>query len=137
MSTHEMKKTDSSQTQMEALAQDVASRTAEEVIRRLNLENRTGITIGVSEGDVDMPKRLRERIMINGKERWVSGGNMQQLFDNYVRLLVNEGLIEWTDTGDESPLLKDYMRQFYSTYKQGQVETTIVNRERLMKKHIS
>ena len=136
MSTHEMKKTDSAQTQMEVLAQDVATRTAEEVVRRLNLENRTGITIGVSEGDVDMPKRLRERIMINGKERWVSGGNMQQLFDNYVRLLVNEGLIEWTDTGDESPLLKDYMRQFYSTYKQGQVETTIVNRERLMKKHI-
>ena len=114
MSTHEMKKTESAQTQMEVLAQDVATRTAEEVIRRLNLENRTGITIGVSEGDVDMPKRLRERIMINGKERWVSGGNMQQLFDNYVRLLVNEGLIEWTDTGDESPLLKDYMRQFYS-----------------------
>ena len=136
MSTHEMKKTDSAQTQMEVLAQDVATRTAEEVVRRLNLENRTGITIGVSEGDEDMPKRLRERIMINGKERWVSGGNMQQLFDNYVRLLVNEGLIEWTDTGDESPLLKDYMRQFYSTYKQGQVETTIVNRERLMKKHI-
>ena len=55
---------------MEVLAQDVATRTAEEVIRRLNLENRTGITIGVSEGDVDMPKRLRERIMLNGKERW-------------------------------------------------------------------
>ncbi len=47
MSTRGIKKTDSAPTQMEALAQDVATRTAEEVIRRLNLENRTGITIGV------------------------------------------------------------------------------------------
>lgn len=136
MSTHERNQTETAQTQMEALAQDVASRTAEEVIRRLNLENRTGITIGVSEGDNDMPKRLRERITVNGKDRWVTGMNMQQLFDNYVRILVNEGLIEWIDAGDETPLLKDYMCQFYSTYKRKQVETTIVNRERIMKKHI-
>ena len=136
MSTHERNQTETAQTQMEALAQDVASRTAEEVIRRLNLENRTGITIGVSEGDNDMPKRLRERITVNGKDRWVTGCSMQQLFDNYVRILVNEGLIEWIDAGDETPLLKDYMCQFYSTYKRKQVETTIVNRERIMKKHI-
>ena len=136
MSTRNQTRADQAKTQMEELAQDVASRTAEEMIRRLNLENRTGITIGISEGDNDMPKRLRERITINGQERWVSGGNMQQLFDNYVRLLVNEGLVEWTDTGSEAPLLKDYIRQFYSTYKQGQVETTIVNRDRLMKNHI-
>ena len=41
------------QKQMEEIANQVAARTAEEVIRQLNLENRTGITIGVSEGEND------------------------------------------------------------------------------------
>lgn len=61
---------------------------------------------------------------------------MQQLFDNYVELLVNEGLIEWTDSCSEAPLLRDYIRTFYNTFKQKQVETTIINRERIIKNHI-
>ena len=64
-----VKKTDASQDRMEELARDVASRTAEEVIRRLNLDNRTENSLGISKGDDDMLKRLRERIIVNGKER--------------------------------------------------------------------
>ena len=57
------KKADPAQAQMQQLAQQVASHTAEEVIRRLNLDNKTEESFGVSEseGDNDMPKRLRER----------------------------------------------------------------------------
>ena len=132
------KKADPAQAQMQQLAQQVASRTAEEVIRRLNLDNKTEESFGVSEseGDNDMPKRLREMITVNGKPRWVTGVNLQQLFDNYVQVLVNEGIVSWNNTDSEAPLMKDYIRDFYDTYKQDQVETTIIARERIIKNHI-
>ena len=81
------KNADPVQTQMEALAQQVAARTANEVVRRLNLDNRTGESPGISEseGDNDIPARLREKITVNGRPFWITGGTMQQLFDNYVK----------------------------------------------------
>ena len=132
------KKADPARDQMTALAQTVAARTADEMIRRLNLDNRTEESLGISEseGDNDMPKRLREMITVNGKPRWVTGVNMQQLFDNYVQVLVNEGIVSWNDCDSEAPLMKDYIRDFYDTYKQDQVETTIISRERIIKNHI-
>lgn len=129
-------KTDPLQKQMEELAQNAASKAAEEVLRRLNLDSRTEDSLGISKGDDDMLKRLREKITVNGKERWLTGGSMQQLCDNYVQALINEGLIEWTGNCTDAPLLKDYIRKFYNTFKQKQVETTIVNRERIIKNHI-
>lgn len=130
------KKADPVQQQMEALAQKVASQTADELLRRLNLDNRTGESLGQSEGENDMPKRLRERVTINGRENWVTGGTMQQLFDNYVQLLVTNGLLEWVGNCKDVPLMKDFIRRFYNTFKKKQVETTIVNRERIIKNHI-
>ena len=124
------------QEQMEALAQKVAASTASELFRQLNLDNRSVESSGISEGENDMPKRIRERITVNGQIRWISGINMQQLCDNYVQLLVNAGIIAWTDVGTESPLVREYIDQFYSTYKQNQGETTMVNRERIIKNHI-
>ena len=129
-------KAETIQKQMEDLAQKVASRTANELLRRLNLDNRTGESLGISKGEDDMPERLRERVTINGKVRWVTGINKQQLFDNYVQLLADEGIVIWSDLGTEAPLMKDYIKQFYSTYKQNQVETTIISRERIIKNHI-
>lgn len=61
------------QKQMEEIASQVAHRTAEEFIRQLHLENRTGLSTGTSEGENDMPKRLRENIAVNGKSFWVTG----------------------------------------------------------------
>lgn len=132
------KKADPGQAQLETLAQQVAARTADEMIRKLNLDNRTGESLGISdsEGDNDMPSKLREKININGRTIWVSGNTMQQLFDNYVQLLVNEGMLEWAGSYTDAPLMKDYIRKFYNTFKQKQVETTIVNRERIIRNHI-
>ena len=132
------KKADPVEAQLQSLAQQVAARTADEMVRRLNLDNRTGESLGISEseGDNDMPKRLREKVTVNGRLFWVTGGTMQQLFDNYVQVLVNEGLLEWAGNCTDAPLMKDYIRRFYSTYKQRQVETTIINRERIIKNHI-
>ena len=132
------RKPDPIQKQLEEMAQQIAMKTAEEVIRRAHLDNRTGICTGISDskGENDMPGRLREKITINGRTVWVTGGTMQQLFDNYVQLLVNEGMLEWAGNVTDAPLMKDYIRKFYNTYKQKQVETTIINRERIIKNHI-
>ncbi len=129
-------KTDPVQQQLDDLAQKVADITTRELLRQLNLDNRTGESSGISEGENDMPKRLRERITVNGQTRWITGINMQQLCDNYVQLLANEGIIVWTDIESECPMMKDYIDQFYSTYKQNQTETTIINRDRIIKNHI-
>ncbi len=129
-------KTDPVQQQLEDLAQKVADKTARELLRQLNLDNRTGNSSGISKGENDMPKRFYEKITIKGKDRWVTGATMQQLLDNYVQTLVNEGLLEWAGNCSDAPLLKDYIRKFYSTFKKKQVETTIINRERIIKNHI-
>lgn len=125
-----------SREQMEQIARQAAEQATDSVLRRLNLDSRTEDSLGISKGDDDMLKRLREKITVNGKERWLTGGSMQQLCDNYVQALINEGLIEWTGNCTDAPLLKDYIRKFYNTFKQKQVETTIVNRERIIKNHI-
>lgn len=132
------KSKESVQKQMEALAQQVATKTATELLRQLNLDNRTKNSCGLSDskGENDMPKRLREKITVSGRPVWVTGGTMQQLFDNYVQVLVNEGLLEWVGNCTDTPLMKDYIRKFFNTFKQKQVETTIINRERIIKNHI-
>ena len=124
------------QERMEALAQKVAASTASELLRQLNLDNRSVESSGISEGENDMPKRYYEKVTINGKDRWITGGTMQNLLDNYVQALVNEGLIEWSGNCTDCPLMKDYIRKFYNTFKQKQVETTVINRERIIKNHI-
>ncbi len=124
--------------QLEEVALKAASRAVNEVLRRLNLDSRTenSCWLSESEGETDMPKRIREKITVNGRTLWVTGGTMQQLFDNYVQALVNEGLVEWVGCYEEKPLMKDYIRKFYNTFKQKQGETTIINRERIIKNHI-
>ena len=136
MSNRTTNQAELTQQEMEKLAQDVASKTVDEMVRRLNLENRDEEIPCQSEGDKEMAGRIRERVTLNGKDRWISGQCRQDLYDNYVQLLVNEGLVQWTDNGSEAPYVKDYIHRFYSTFKQKQVETTVVNRERLLKTHI-
>lgn len=91
---------------------------------------------GISEGEEDMPKRIREKVLVGGKVRWIGGYSVQEVMDNYVRLLVQEGIVEMVDEGDQMPLFGDYMSLYYSTYKQKQQKNTVVNRERIIRNHI-
>jgi len=122
--------------QVELIARASAKYAVDEAFHRMNLENRRGPDDDISERDNNMPKRLRERIIVNGKERWVTGFTRQELFDNYVNILYEEGIIDWCDGKNEIPLLKDYLTRFFSTYKQKQESNTLVNRERLIRNHI-
>lgn len=83
-----------------------------------------------------MPQRLRQKVTVNGETKWLNGYSEQELFDNYVKLLEREGIIEWVEQDDQIPTLGEYLRTFYSTYKQKQERNTVVNRERIIRNHI-
>ena len=92
--------------------------------------------ISQSQGDEDMSPRLRERVVINGKEMWITGQVRQDLYDRYVDLMIAEGLLSWPQRASRAPLLKDYLPDFFATFKHKQEQNTVVNRDRMIKNHI-
>ena len=90
---------------------------------------------GTSEGD-DMPERLKDKVTVNGKVKWISGYSKQELYDSYVKLLEREGIVEHIDEDEQIPYFGDYLQNFYSAYKRNQQKNTVVNRERIIKNHI-
>lgn len=103
-----------------------------------NLGNGIGekVASGIPEGDTGMSTRIREKVTIDGKMKWISGYSMQELFDNYIKLMVREGKIEMVDENSQMPMFGDYMQAFYATYKQDQQKNTVVNRERIIRNHV-
>ena len=111
----------------------------DEVIRQLmelaaNLDNNT--SEGISKGDNDMPKRMSEKVSVAGRDRWVHGYSMQEMFDAYVKLLVDEGLVEWVEDGDNVPMFGDYLSTYYNTFKQNQQSNTVINRNRTIRNFV-
>lgn len=84
-----------------------------------------------------MPQRMKEKVTVNGETRWLQGYSNQDLHESYVRLLEKEGLIRHIDPDESIPLFGDYMTTFYSTFKQRQEKNTVVNRNRIIKNHIT
>lgn len=82
-----------------------------------------------------MAKRLKEKVKVNGRDRWIDGYSIQELMDNYVRLLEREGLVKRTYDQDV-PFFGDYILSYIQTYKQDQESLTKINRERIVKNHI-
>ena len=98
-----------------------------------NLDNQS---TDMSKGEMDMPKRIRELVTVNGKSKWVTGYTFQEVCESYVKLLVSEGLVEWVDNDDGIPLFGEYLKTFYSTYKQKQQANTVINRDRIIRNHV-
>ena len=98
-----------------------------------NLDNQS---TDMSKGEMDMPKRIRELVTVNGKSKWVTGYTFQEVCESYVKLLVTEGLVEWVDNDDGIPLFGEYLKTFYETYKQKQQANTVVNRDRIIRNHV-
>lgn len=103
-----------------------------------NLEN--GIPQKTDEGagkaEADMGTRIKERVTVNGRTRWIDGYSRQEVLDNYVKLLVREGVVEMVEETDCIPMYGDYHKDFYETFKQRQEANTVINRERIAKNHI-
>ena len=84
----------------------------------------------------EMATRLKEKVKVNGQDKWISGYSRQELLDSYVKLLVKEGVVEMVEDDDAMPAFGKYLDQFYATFKQGQEKNTVVNRERIIRNHI-
>lgn len=84
----------------------------------------------------EMATRLKEKVKVNGQDKWISGYSRQELLDSYVKLLVKEGIVEMVEDDDAMPAFGKYLDQFYATFKQGQEKNTVVNRERIIRNHI-
>lgn len=84
----------------------------------------------------EMAMRLKEKVKVNGQEKWISGYSRQEVLDSYVKLLVKEGVVEMVEEDEAIPTFGGYLDQFYATFKQKQEGNTVVNRERIIRNHI-
>lgn len=83
-----------------------------------------------------MPKYIREKVLINGRDVWIGGYTKQELHESYIHALEREGLLERVEYVDSIPLFGDYIDKFYKTFRRDQEENTTVNRERIIRNHI-
>lgn len=90
----------------------------------------------VMENDENMAKRLKEKVTVNGKTKWIDGYSIQELMDHYVDLLVRERVVERVEEDDGVPLFGEYLQEFVKTYKADQGSSTMINRQRVIKNHI-
>lgn len=97
-----------------------------------NLENRTAQNQDLPETDM----RFKEKVTVNGHIKWIDGYSRQEVLDNYVKLLVREGVVEMVEDIDRMPMFGDYLTGFYATFKQKQQSNTVINRNRIIKNHI-
>ena len=127
------------QEQMEMIAKEAAKAATDSLLRQMNLDSRieqaSSDTLGKEFSRVPS-KRLQAKVKVNGQERWIHGFSQQELFDDYVCLLEREGLIQWTGHNKPVPILEVYLKKFVETFKSKQAALTIVNRNRLINKHI-
>ena len=65
--------------------------TVSETLACANLDNLTAKPTGMSEGETDMAKRIRQKVMIGGKLHWVTGETQQEVFENYLRKVQEAG----------------------------------------------
>ena len=124
------------QQQVEEIARQAVQYAVNQILSPPHLDNCRASDPDISQqGDDDM-SRLRERVIINGKEHWITGSNRQDLFDRYVIALERMGLIEWVNNDHEIPILRNYIREFYGTFKKTQEQNTQINRDRIIRNHI-
>lgn len=93
------------------------------------------------EGGDDLAKRVRQRVVIDGKEHWVTGENQQDIFNAYLKLCLEQGVVfpmpfQQAEAKPHIPTYGEYLKTFVKTYKSKQQSLTKQNREQLMKKHI-
>lgn len=100
----------------------------------LNLDNGTARQcVYMSEGEPDM-KRIKERIIVNGEQYWISGNSMQELFDKAGELYLK---VQTEQEQKPTPLFKEYQAEWMHLYKKDKLRpTTYRTYETLLRKNI-
>ncbi|MBQ8619188.1 MAG: site-specific integrase [Clostridia bacterium] len=107
------------------------------------LENQITDITDVSEEEMDMSKRLKQRVTLAGKPQWVTGESMQELFDAYLQRAIDLGIVilASNETKNSLPaadvLFEKRAWQWFNLYKVGKIRlNTLANYELYLKKHI-
>ena len=59
-----------------------------------------------------MPKKIRQRAIINGEEYWLSGDKQQDIFDAFLKKAQDQGLIEMPEDRKKNiPTVKQFIEQ--------------------------
>ena len=107
-------------------------------LERMNLEKlKAGIT-GISEGESDMTKRIKVRLDVDGKTRWVTGNTVQDTVNSAVRMLKESGEIaSEARTSVQVPTFRDCAVKWFEVYKRPKLkENSAYNYERDMYNHV-
>ncbi len=107
-------------------------------LERMNLEKlKAGIT-GISEGESDMAKRIKVRLDVDGKTRWVTGNTVQDTVNSAVRMLKESGEIaSEARPSVQVPTFRDCAVKWFEVYKRPKLkENSAYNYEHDMYNHV-
>lgn len=88
-----------------------------------------------SQKEEDM-KRIKQRVNIGGQQRWITANSINDMLSMYLNLCISEGIVVQPKAVKQIPMFGDYLVSFLSTFKNKQSNTTMVNRDRVVKNHI-
>ena len=96
---------------------------------------------GMPKGDNDMSKRIKQRAVIDGRERWITGETQQDIFNAYLRQAINAGIVLPAQGAPGKPAashaFKPYAQQWKARYKDGKRKhTTLSEYESLLTRHL-
>ena len=85
-----------------------------------------------------MPKRIKQRIEINGEKRWVTGTTQQEVILAAAKMLAESGAVSGTSKAkSSSPLFRECAIRWFEVYKRPKVkENTAYNYEHDMNNHV-
>lgn len=102
----------------------------------MNLVNGIGLC---AKGD-KMSTRYKQKMIVDGKDHWVTGYTLRDLLENYLDLCIREGTVMpgflASVPKQTAPLTGQYLDQFISLYKSNQASNTKDSRDRTIRNHI-
>ena len=103
-----------------------------------HLDNLTQDITGMSEGENDMPKRIKQRATINGKEQWITGETQQEVFENYLRKVQEAGVkIKQVSETKQTPTVREFIENTYDpTFIKPLAPKTVENYRQYIKLNI-
>lgn len=83
--------------------------------------------VDMPKGENDVSKRIRQRAVIDGVERWITGETQQDIFDAYLRQAIHAGIVV---PAQSAPTKQKKAHQFKAYARQWKAKTYDVERVR-------
>lgn len=118
--------------------QSLVQTTITNTLQQLTLDSLTATPTGMSEGETDMAKRIKQRVMIGDKEHWITGTTQQEVFENYLRKVQEAGIeVPQNAPKKTSPTLRAFIEETYEpTFIRPLAPKTVDNYQQYIKLNI-